>query len=126
MHIRNALFTINITLAVLWIYQGLVPKLMYKVIEEQLFWQFTGIQFLPIQRLVELSGLLEIVFGTLFIILRQSKIIHYFNIVGMLFFFAVIALVYPDYFTQAFNPFVMNTAMAALSIVAIQLLRIDE
>ena len=76
MHIRNALFTINITLAVLWIYQGLVPKLMYKVIEEQLFWQFTGIQFLPIQRLVELSGLLEIVFGTLFIILRQSKIIH--------------------------------------------------
>lgn len=126
MHIRNALFTINITLAVLWIYQGLVPKLMYKVIEEQLFWQFTGIQFLPIQRLVELSGLLEIVFGTLFIILRQSKIIHYFNIVGMLFFFAVIALVYPHYFTQAFNPFVMNTAMAALSIVAIQLLRIDE
>ena len=119
--IDHALLTLHITLAVLWIYQGLVPKIIYKVIEEQLFWQFTGIQFIPILRLIELSGLVEIVFGVSFLIWRQSKIIHYLNIIAMLFFLLVVTVIYPFYFIQAFNPFVMNIAMLGLSVVALQL-----
>ncbi len=124
--INRALLSIHITLAVLWIYQGLVPKLIFKVIEEQQFWQFTGIQFLSIPRLIELSGIGEIIFGVLFLIFRQSKMLHYLNIVAMLFFIVVVAVVYPHYFVQGFNPFIMNTAMAALSIVALQLLNIPK
>jgi len=41
---------------------------------------------------------------------------------AMLFFIVVVAVVYPHYFIQGFNPFIMNTAMATLSIVALQLL----
>lgn len=124
--INRALLSIHITLAVLWIYQGLVPKVIFKVIEEQQFWQFTGIQFLSIPRLIELSGIGEIIFGVLFLIFRQSKMLHYLNIVAMLFFIVVVAVVYPHYFVQGFNPFIMNTAMAALSIVALQLLDIPK
>ncbi|WP_353167313.1 DoxX-like family protein [Acinetobacter sp.] len=124
--INRALLSIHITLAVLWIYQGLVPKVIFKVIEEQQFWQFTGIQFLSIPRLIELSGIGEIIFGVLFLIFRQSKMLHYLNIVAMLFFIVVVAVVYPHYFVQGFNPFIMNTAMAALSIVALQLLNIPK
>ena len=120
--VDHALLTIHVTLAVLWAYQGLVPKIIYKVIEEQLFWQFTGIQFIPILRLIELSGLVEIVFGVSFLIWRQSKIIHYLNIIAMLFFLLVVTVIYPFYFIQAFNPFVMNIAMLGLSVVALQLL----
>lgn len=118
--------TIHISLAVLWFYQGLIPKIIYKVIEEQQFWQFTGIQLLPIPRLIELSGFGEIIFGGLFLIFRQSKLLHYFNIIAMLLFLLVVAIVYPHYFAQGFNPFIMNTAMAALSIVAIQLLNAQK
>lgn len=124
--INRALLSIHITLAVLWIYQGLVPKVIFKGIEEQQFWQFTGIQFLSIPRLIELSGIGEIIFGVLFLIFRQSKMLHYLNIVAMLFFIVVVAIVYPHYFVQGFNPFIMNTAMAALSIVALQLLNIPK
>ncbi|MCX5468287.1 DoxX-like family protein [Acinetobacter nematophilus] len=124
--INRALLSIHITLAVLWIYQGLVPKVIFKGIEEQQFWQFTGIQFLSIPRLIELSGIGEIIFGVLFLIFRQSKILHYLNIVAMLFFIVVVAVVYPHYFVQGFNPFIMNTAMTALSIVALQLLNIPK
>lgn len=120
--INRALISIQITLAMLWIYQGLVPKVIYKVIEEQLFWEFTGIQFLSIPSLIQLSGVGEIIFGILFLIFRQSKVLHYLNILAMLFFIVVVAVVYPHYFVQGFNPFIMNTAMAALSIVALQLL----
>ncbi|WP_445114902.1 DoxX-like family protein [Acinetobacter sp. WZC-1] len=124
--INRALFSIQITLAVLWIYQGLVPKVIYKVIEEQLFWQMTGIQFLPTARLIELSGIAEIIFGLLFLIFRHSKTLHYLNITGMLFFCAIVAILYPHSFTQAFNPFVMNVAMAGLSVVAIQLVSVRQ
>lgn len=124
--INRALLSIHITLAVLWIYQGLVPKVIFKGIEEQQFWQFTGIQFLSIPRLIELSGIGEIIFGVLFLIFRQSKILHYLNIVAMLFFIVVVAVVYPHYFVQGFNPFIMNTAMTTLSIVALQLLNIPK
>ena len=120
--ISHALLSIQITLAVLWIYQGLVPKVIYKVIEEQQFWEFTGIQFLSIPSLIQLSGVGEIIFGILFLIFRQSKVLHYLNIMAMLFFIVVVAVVYPYYFVQGFNPFIMNTAMATLSIVALQLL----
>lgn len=123
--INKALLTIHITLAVLWIYQGLVPKIIYKVIVEQQFWQFTGVQFLSIPRLIELSGVIEIVFGLFFLIFRQSNNIHYLhylNILGMLFFLLVVAVIYPHHFVQAFNPLVMNLAMIGLSVVAIQLM----
>ena len=123
--INQALLTIHITLAVLWIYQGLIPKIIYKVIVEQQFWQFTGVQFLSIPRLIELSGVIEIVFGLSFLIFRQSNNIHYLhylNILGMLFFLLVVAVIYPLYFVQAFNPLVMNLAMIGLSVVAIQLM----
>ncbi|MEF9958254.1 DoxX-like family protein [Acinetobacter piscicola] len=120
--LRHVLFTIHSFLAILWIYQGLVPKIIYKVIEEQQFWQFTGIQLLSIPRLIELSGLIEIIFGISFLIFRPSKNIHYLNIIAMLFFWFVVGLIYPHYFVQAFNPFVMNFAMMGLSVVAIQLM----
>ena len=119
--VDHALLTIHVTLAVLWAYQGLVPKIIDKVIEEQLFWQFIGIQFISLPRLIELSGLVEIAFGVSFLLWRQSKIIHYLNIIAMLFFLLVVTVIYPFYFIQAFNPFVMNIAMLGLSVVALQL-----
>ena len=33
--VDHALLTIHVTLAVLWIYQGLVPKIIYHTVEEQ-------------------------------------------------------------------------------------------
>ena len=123
--IQQILQFCQFVIASLWIYQGLIPKIIYKVIVEQQFWQFTGVQFLSIPRLIELSGVIEIVFGLSFLIFRQSNNIHYLhylNILGMLFFLLVVAVIYPLYFVQAFNPLVMNLAMIGLSVVAIQLM----
>jgi hypothetical protein len=85
------------------------------------FGNLQGFNSCPFSELIELSGFGEIIFGGLFLIFRQSKLLHYFNIIAMLLFLLVVAIVYPHYFAQGFNPFIMNTAMAALSIVAIQL-----
>lgn len=118
--IGNTLLIINITLAVLWIYQGLIPKLMYSALDEQRLWQLQGIVELKML-LIEVSGFLEIIFGVLFLIFRHSKILHYLNILGMVGLSLLIVITDIQYFQQAFNPFVMNIGMAMLSVIALQL-----
>lgn len=120
--VQQPLLTINSILAILWIYQGLVPKIIYHTVEEQTFWQYLGVDELSMLFLIKISGYIEIIFGLLFLIFRHSKILHVFNILGLIALTIVVAVIYPLYFTSSFNPFVMNLAMIGLSVVAIQLM----
>ena len=121
--LRNILWTIHITLAVLWVYQGLIPKVLYKAQDEQYIWQQQGFDELISLILMQFSGYIEIIFGMLFLVFKQSKILHFLNILGVLGLSLLIAIIDMRYFQNAFNPFVMNMAMASLSIIAFQLLQ---
>ena len=121
--LRNILWTIHITLAVLWVYQGLIPKVLYKAQDEQYIWQQQGFGELISLILMQFSGYIEIIFGMLFLVFKQSKILHFLNILGMLGLSLLIAIIDMRYFQNAFYPFVMNVAMASLSIIALQLLQ---
>ena len=72
--------------------------------------------------LIQIAGYIEIIFGVFFLIFRQSKLLHYLNIFGMFGLAMRVFFTDSSYFSQAFNPFVMNVAMAVLSIVALQFL----
>ena len=121
--LRNILWTIHITLAVLWVYQGLIPKVLYKAQDEQYIWQQQGFDELTSLILMQFSGYIEIIFGMLFLVFKQSKILHFLNILGVLGLSLLIAIIDMRYFQNAFYPFVMNVAMASLSIIALQLLQ---
>lgn len=122
----NVLWTINITLAVLWIYQGIVPKLIYHAADEQRLWQMNGFDEMIMLFMIEIAGYAEIIFGALFLIFKQSKILHILNILAMCGLGLLIIVTDIQYFQQAFNPFVMNAAMVMLSVVALQLLNIEN
>ncbi|NHB56613.1 DoxX-like family protein [Acinetobacter shaoyimingii] len=124
--LSSILRTLQLTLAILWIYQGLVPKIIYQVNEEHLFWQYTGIQFLTVPTLITLSGMIEIVFGSLFLLVKKSILLHVINIVGLTILMIIVGIIYPQYFYHAFNPVVMNIAMITLSIIAIQILHSNK
>ena len=129
LQIKTALLIIQFSLALLWIYQGLIPKLCFHAADELRIWQLQGLSSPLIQALINVSGGAEIIFGVLFCLFRQEKILHLLNILALLSLSVLIVLIValdPTYFTQAFNPFVMNTAMIALSIVALQLLNIQK
>ena len=124
--IQQILLSINFTLAILWIYQGLIPKVLYKAPDELRIWQLQGIDEMTALAFMHFSGYIEIIFGLLFVIFRYNRILHILNILGMLGLSGLILFVDHAYFQQAFNPFVMNVAMAALSSVALQLLKIKH
>lgn len=120
------LLSINIILAILWIYQGLVPKILYHAVDEQRLWQAQGIGEIVMLFMIQISGYLEIGFGVVLLILYQSKMLHVLNIIAMCALSIFVVITDIRYFQQAFNPFIMNIGMAGLSIVALQLIHFDE
>ncbi|MEZ2901322.1 DoxX-like family protein [Acinetobacter terrestris] len=115
---------IQVTLAGLWIYQGLIPKILFQSTAEIAIWHNMGIEFHLAKMCVAISGLIEIMFGCTFLIWQRAVFLHQLNIVGLSGLLLLIMLTDPIQLSTAFNPVVMNTAMITLSMLAIQLLKL--
>ena len=121
--LEKPLQLIQITLAVLWIYQGLIPKILFQSNAEIDIWQTMGFELHIAKICVALSGVLEMMFGCAFLIWQKAIFIHQLSILGLIGLLLLIMITDPLQLTTAFNPVVMNIAMLALSIVAVQLLK---
>ena len=106
---------INLSLAFLWGYQGLVPKILFINPDEIAIWQTFGLSYTQAQLAGRGSGILECIFALLFL-LSSTKYLHYLSIFSLVFLFALVAFLIPDSLIRAFNPVVMNLAMISLSI----------
>ncbi|OBY73476.1 MULTISPECIES: DoxX-like family protein [Acinetobacter] len=105
-------------IASLWMYQGLIPKLIFQVQDEHYVWQQLNIAPSYIAWMISLSGLAEIIFGSLFLWM-QHKYLHGLNIISLIGLLIVVLVIYPDKIYQAFNPVVMNIALASLSVISL-------
>ncbi|WP_425915940.1 DoxX-like family protein [Acinetobacter sp. TSRC1-2] len=117
---------IQITLVLLWIYQGLIPKILFQSAAEIAIWQSLGLERDLAGMCVALSGMIEIMFGCTFLIWQRAVFIHQLNILGLSGLLLLIMVTNPLQLTTAFNPVVMNIAMIALSMLAIQLLKLSQ
>lgn len=106
-------------LAVLWIYQGLIPKVIFQVADEQYLWQQLHLPNIYIPSMIVLSGIMEMIFGSLFLWISH-KYLHWLNIIALIGLFFCILVIYPHKIYQAFNPVVMNLAMISLSLIALR------
>lgn len=106
---------INLSLAFLWGYQGLIPKILFINPDEIAIWQTFGFSYAQAQLAGQLSGVLECVFALL-LLFSSSKYLHYLSIFSLVFLFALVAFLIPDSLVRAFNPVVMNIAMISLSV----------
>lgn len=111
---------IQLVLAALWCYQGLFPKLIFTSPDEIAVWQWIGLSFEQAKLFGQISGVIEIIFGLLFIFM-PIKLLHYLSIAGLTFLLLLIGVVIPDTLIRAFNPVVMNIAMISLSVVVLML-----
>jgi hypothetical protein len=123
----NSLLTIllsNFSLSMIWIYQGLVPKLLFQsegeleIIKQSGFFQ--GYE----NTILLLLGILEIIFGMI-ILLYHNKTIHVANVVALILLGTGAIFSDPLIYTNPFNPFSLSVAMIALSLAAIFNLRVS-
>jgi hypothetical protein len=118
----SALTCIQLTLAFLWIYQGLVPKLLFINADEIAVWQWFGLSYQHAIWAGQAAGVGEIFFGLLFLFSRH-RYLHYINIAALIGLFILISLLIPETLIRAFNPVAMNLSMLSLSFVFLSLIQ---
>jgi hypothetical protein len=109
----------RLTLAFIWLYQGIFPKLLFKDRGELELVRGSGL-FSGYEAFV-LSGLgwAEIVFGMLFLLLWRQPRLFIWNILLLLILTGGALIGQPGIFVAPFNPTTLNVAMLSLSLIGL-------
>ena len=117
----KSLFTvvlIQLILAIIWIYQGIIPKLLFQDSGELDILKSSNLFQGYETSILTAVGIGEVLFG-LFFIFKSSKALHYINIAAL--FILGTGALFSDImvYTLPFNPFTLNMAMICLSMISI-------
>jgi hypothetical protein len=100
-------------IAFTWLWQGLVPKLMFASVDEQSMIAAAG---LPL-RLLPAIGALELVFAAATLFFWRWRSLFLLNILVMVAALIAVGFQSPSYLVAAFNPVTLNLGMVLLSII---------
>lgn len=100
-----------------WIYMGIVPKLIFPDTGEMEMMRGSGIFSGYESSALTFIGIGEALFGILVLTVRK-RIIHVLSIVGLLCLAVGAWIGKPEVYSQPFNPFVITVPMVALSLIA--------
>jgi len=105
--------TARLCIAGVWIWHGLVPKLIFHNLDEQTMLLQSG---LPLS-VMPTIGALEIMFGIATLAFWRVRAIFPANAILMMLALVAVAIKSPAYITAAFNPVSLNVAAIALSVI---------
>lgn len=105
------------TLGAVWVYQGVVPKLLFPDTGELSILQGAGFSVAAAHRVAAAVGVGEILFGLLFWLLpaRRLRPVYWLHLVGLLVLGAGALFSQPVVFVAPFNPLTLNVALMALA-----------
>jgi len=111
------------TLGVVWVYQGVVPKLLYPDTGELSILQGAGFSAAAAYRVAAAVGIGEILFGLLFWLLpaRRLRPVYWLHVVGLLVLGSGALVSQPAVFVAPFNPLTLNLALMAMAAVRLLL-----
>src|SRR5688572_11160933 len=115
---RATFMVSSLALGIAWIYQGLIPKLLFTDTGEIEILKQSGLFAGNEVQVITFIGWAEIIFG-LVIIFVHRRSVHYINIILLLLLSIAALFSDPAIFTFPFNPFSLNLSMIALSVIAI-------
>ena len=108
------------TIAFVWIYHGLVPKLLHVAPLELLMTASFGLSEEHSYLLTKAAGMVEVAFGLLFAVFYQQKWINYASIAGLSGLLLYAVLFVPVALAEAFNPVTTNTPVIVLGLILLQ------
>src|SRR5688572_8308920 len=115
----------NVTVAAIWLYQGLVPKLLGPHPDEAAMSSAFGIPAALQASVSYAAGVGEVLLGLCVLLLPRRAWPQLISAAATAVLLAFVAIYTPRYLIGAFNPVVMNVASVALSIVALLALRAE-
>lgn len=111
----------RVTIAFVWLYQGLVPKLLYLHEDELAMSMAAGFSHSGAVNVAMAGGVLEIGMAVLVLAFWRQRWPLYLTAIAMLGLLCFVTFVQPSLLVAAFNPATANIAVLALSIVGLQL-----
>lgn len=110
------------TLGAVWVYQGVVPKLLFPDTSELSILQGAGFSAGAARRVAMGVGVGEILFGLLFLLpARRLRPVYWLHLIGLLVLGAGALFSQPAVFVAPFNPLTLNVALMALAAVGLLL-----
>ncbi len=107
----------RISIAFIWLYQGLVPKLLFTQRDELVMMHEAGIAAGSISQAVQLFGIAEIVFGIAMLVMWRRRWLFLINVGLMVLATLAIILNSSEYVVMAFNPVTLNLAVIAFAVI---------
>ena len=103
MHL-NTLQLLRYTLALSWIYHGLVPKLLHVAPIEEAITASLGFTTTVSYWITKAAGVAEVGFGLLLLAFYRQPLLIWLNIAALFGLLGYVALFVPKYLFEAFNP----------------------
>ncbi len=117
---RTAIYGITrLTLALIWLYQGLIPKLLYHNRDELRMLTDAGVSSSHLLSIVTLFGCLEVAFGVVLVLFWRARWPLWCTFIAMVAATLAVSVNSSAYLTAAFNPVTLNLAVAALAAIAL-------
>jgi uncharacterized membrane protein YphA (DoxX/SURF4 family) len=113
----NAAYIISrITLALIWLYHGLVPKLIMAS-EQEVILNEAFLPFLSKQAALVSTGIIEVVYSLALLVLFRNRWLLLPSLVFSSVITVVLLIRFPELFGNAFDPFSINLAVFALALI---------
>lgn len=110
----------RLTLGVIFIYHGLVPKLLMQNATEMRLMDVHG---LP-HSLIATAGAGEIILGLAILLLRRQRWPLWLALAALVLLLVDVAIFAPALLSEAFNPLTLNLAAGVLCVIALRARRI--
>jgi hypothetical protein len=107
----------RLAIALVWLYHGLVPKLLYRSPDELKMLRDAGIASSHVLTMVLLAGGAEVCFAAIMIIFWRSRWPLWLTIIAMVVALAGVTATSPGFLAAAFNPVTLNLTVAALALI---------
>jgi hypothetical protein len=111
------------SIAFVWIYQGLVPKLLGVHPDELQMGLALGLSASQAQLLAYVGGVMEVLLGVVVLVFYQYRLPYIATIGGLVGLWLLTVIFAPQFVVAAFNSTTVNAAVCALAGVALVELR---
>ena len=109
----------RLTVASIWLYHGLVPKLLYHNPDELRMLTDAGVTSPHLLSIVSLFGCLEVGLALILVLFWKARWPLWCTITAMVAATVAVSINSPSYLTAAFNPLTLNLAVTALAVTGL-------
>ncbi len=109
----------RLTVAFVWLYHGLVPKLIYRNPDELNMLHAAGIPNSRLLAAMASLGFIEVCVALVFVIFWKSRWPLWFTLIAMISAVLAVGITSPNFLTAAFNPVTLNLSVATLAVIGL-------